>query len=212
MIEGKTIAITRSEEDAEEFIQLLSKEKARNRGFSDNLRYAPKVIKKKDFAGAIFKYSGRLLFLGALAYVVLNFSSVVSAAAKYIPGVEAVSVTKIMQKLSPYGDPEAVKKFTSQISGSLVVVQMNQFIGPLELIYITEGSYPADFEYFLKQNFETKDKSKPPEKDTWGTPYKLEIRPDGFAIFSAGMDKQFGTADDLEAPYKRRSSKPIPGD
>ena len=29
MIEGKTIAITRSEEDAEEFIQLLSKEKAR---------------------------------------------------------------------------------------------------------------------------------------------------------------------------------------
>ncbi|MBM3896595.1 MAG: uroporphyrinogen-III synthase [Thaumarchaeota archaeon] len=29
MIEGKTIAITRSEEDAEEFVQLLSKEKAR---------------------------------------------------------------------------------------------------------------------------------------------------------------------------------------
>ena len=187
----------------------LSKEKARSRGYSDNLRYSPKVIKKKDFTGTILKYSGRILFLGVLAYMVINFGSVVSAAVKYIPGVKLEAVTGMIQKLNPYGDPDAVKKLTAQIAGSLVVVQMNQFIGPLELNYQTGGGYPSDFEAYLRQNFETQDKSKPPEKDIWGTAYKSEIRDTGFAIISAGIDKTFGTADDLTAPYRRKSNIPI---
>ncbi|OGF51075.1 MAG: hypothetical protein A2231_13140 [Candidatus Firestonebacteria bacterium RIFOXYA2_FULL_40_8] len=187
----------------------LLKEKARSRGFTDNLRYSPKVIKKTDFTRTILKYSGRILFLGVLAYLVINFNGVVTAAVKYVPGVKLEAVTKSLQKINPYGDPEAVKKLTSQISGSLVVMQMNQFIGPLELSYQTGGGYPPDFEEYLRQNFETKDKSKPPEKDIWGTPYRLEIRDTGFAIISAGIDRQFGTTDDLTAPYKRRANTPI---
>ena len=105
------------------------KEKARSRGFTNNLRYTPTVIKKKDYTGAILKYSVRILFLGAIAYIAINFSAIVSTTVKYVPGVKLEAVTKnIAQKINPSGNPDAVKKLTAQIAGSLVIMQMNQFI------------------------------------------------------------------------------------
>lgn len=184
-------------------------ENSATRSYSDRLRYAPKVIKKNDYIRTFLKSGWRILILGGFIYLFLNFNTVVAAATKYIPGINYTSLLAKVSKPESSDKPNPFKKMLGEVTGSLVILQMNTFIGPLELSYQTGGGYPPDFSAFLRNNFESKDKKKDISKDIWDTPYKLDIRPDGFAIISAGIDKQFGTDDDIISPYKRKRNGPM---
>lgn len=54
-----------------------------------------------------------------------------------------------------------------------------------------------DFRKFIEQNLDKND-SRDVTVDGWGTPYQHEIKNARVRIASAGPDKTFGTADDLE--------------
>ena len=78
----------------------------------------------------------------------------------------------------------------------VTVQEMNQIVDDLQFHEETRGPLPlarGEFDQWMDQRY-PQPRSR---EDTWGTRYRLELTPEGFAVVSAGPDGEFGTEDDI---------------
>jgi hypothetical protein len=85
-----------------------------------------------------------------------------------------------------------------------VNIEFSNMARGLRAYYVETNTLPFNnFSQWLEENMtqEGGRKTRDKTKDMWGTSYKLEPRPNGFAILSAGPDRKWGTPDDLCGAY-----------
>ncbi|MEX2531718.1 MAG: hypothetical protein WD960_13200 [Gemmatimonadota bacterium] len=89
----------------------------------------------------------------------------------------------------------------------MTVQELNQIVVDLEFEEEARGRLPlgrGEFDQWMDQRYPQAGS----REDSWGTRYRLELVPEGFAARSAGPDGEFGTEDDIR---RTGSHARIPG-
>ena len=167
-----------------------------DRTYSDPLCYFEKNIEKKDYNALLRSHVINLVLISLLAGIFLFRNQLNTFFAAFLSGSPAEQTEQ--------SKPSTIKEFTGKIAGMLVSMQMNDLSGRIELNYLETGKYPLDFPAYLRESFLSANGKKDPAKDIWGTEYMLEPNEAGFCIRSAGMDREFGTNDDVVLRYIRK--------
>ncbi len=96
-------------------------------------------------------------------------------------------------------------------------IEMQAIADAVAMEYTSEEKLPLDdFGKFLRENLREKGgkSTREHDKDMWGTPYRLAVKGEGFEVLSAGLDKEWNTADDLRCFYSLKElggpGAPIP--
>ena len=178
------------------------------RTYSDPLRYSARKVQKKDYTGLTLKYITRFMLLLIVAGIVIFKSEVYAFLKETLPaGIKEQLESTLNSGKNIFALDEKLEKLketTGKIAGSLATKEMNGFVGQIGLHYKETGQNPLDFSGYVRRNFESKDKSKDVAKDLWGTEYRFEGNNEGFSIISAGVDREFGTGDDVVVKHIRK--------
>lgn len=84
----------------------------------------------------------------------------------------------------------------------MTVQQLNQIVVDLQFEEETRGRLPlgrGEFDQWMDRRYPQAGS----REDSWGTRYRLELVPEGFAVMSAGPDGGFGTEDDIRRTGSR---------